>query len=441
MNMQNKIVLLLFLALLPVELRAQQDSQSTEDSAVMSPLTPNGQAPSLAFKSEALRVNYLSAGVSFTTAFTDNALLSPTAPISDFNYLLQPYLTFSLATPRIDWYLDLGAGLMADQRLNENNLVAKTLGLDLTYRFSEHVSLRLSDTFRDTTGLYSGVTPPAASGIGVVGQPASSLIIPSVQRTQTNASLAELRYQFSPNSVAGVRGTFSLLDYPGSAKDTQFGTLYDSRTYSGEAFYNYHLSIRQWVEVTLGAEKFQVQPSVFTTDSGSLLLDYIVKPIPSVTLSLFAGPEYFDAHQNSVIGNAAGLFAERQWTSAEGATLDWQGGHTRVAASFSRQLGGGAGLSSGVTTQAVSVWLRHQLGSRQELNSSFTYAENIPLVSSPSIHGFSGLVQFQRRLASTLIVLMGYARDHQELPSSLKVANANRAWVSVSYDFLHSFGR
>lgn len=443
MDAHKKIVLLLFVVLLPIELRAQQaDSQPTDDLASSPPSALDGRGPILAFRSEKVRVNYLSAGIDFTGAFSDNALLSNTAPISDFSYLVQPHLALSLSTPRVVWNFILGAGLIVNQRLNQNNRAAKDLGLDLNYRLSENVNLRLSDTFTDTSGLFSGFTPgTSGSGIGVIGQPTNSLLIPFNQRTQNNASLAELRYQFSPSSVAGVRGTFSIVDYPGSATNTQFGPLYNDHAYSGEAFYDHQISAKQWVGVTFQAQKFEVLPSIGTTNTASWLLNYTVKPIPTIALSFFAGPTHLDARQVSAVGTT-GLFRDHRWTSAEGATFDWQSGHTSAAASFSRQLSGGGGLSSGVGLQTlVDARLRRQLDSRQEVNCGFTYTENGLLVSGQSFQRYSGLLEFQQRLANSLVVRIGYARDHQEFPGIQSAANANRTWVTVSYNFDHSFGR
>lgn len=443
MDAHKTIVFLLFLVLLPIELRAQQsDSQPTDDVASPPPSALDNQAPILAFRSEKVRVNFLSAGVDFTGAYSDNALLSTTAPISDFSYLVQPHLAFSLSTPRVVWNFTLGAGLIVHQRLSQNNLAAKDLGLDLNYRLSENINLRLSDTFTDTAGLFSGfATGTSGSGIGVIGQPTNSLVIPFDQRTEANASLAELRYQFSPSSVAGVRGTFSIVDYPGSATNTQFGPLYNNQAYSGEAFYNYQISATQWVGVTLQARRFEILPSIGTTDTTSWLLNYTVKPTPGIALTFFAGPAHLEARQVSPNGTT-GLFRDHQWTSAEGAIFDWQSGHTSAAASFSRQLSGGGGLSSGVGLQTLlDARLRRQLGSRQEVNCGFTYTKNDLLVSGQGYQGFSGLLEFQQRLANSLVVRIGYARDHQELPGIQSTANANRTWVSVSYNFVHSFGR
>lgn len=440
MKAQNKIVLILLFALLPLGMRAQEpEPQPPEDQPISPPVTLNGQGPSLSFEAEKIRSNSLSGGISLTGMYTDNVFLLSTNQVSDFSYLVQPYLVFSGSRPRVNWDLRLGAGLIVNQHLSERNQAAENLGLDLDYRLSRHVDLRLSNTFTNTTGLFSTFNPASGSGVGVVEQPNNSLVVPFARRTLANSSLAELNYQFSPSSVAGVRGTYSILDYPGSSQNAQFGPLFNSRTYSGEAFYNYRVSAKQWVGATLRAQKFETQPSIANTDTGSLLLYYGVNATPNVTLSFFAGPEYTPRISN--IATTGGSFRGHLWSSAEGATFNWQGERTSVAAGFSRQLSGGGGLSSAVTLQTASARLRRQLGSRQEVEFGFAYAENDPLESGHSFHGFSGLFQFQQRLVKNLFVRVGYTREQQELPNSQSTATANLSWVSVSYDFSHPFGR
>ena len=251
-----------------------------------------------------------------------------------------------------------------------------------------------------------------------------------LQRTLGDASLAELRYQFSPSSTVGVRGSYSFLDYPGSATNTQFGPLYDDQTYSGEAFYNHQISAKQSVEVTLRAQKFEILPSIGATDTESWLLNYTVKPIPSVALSFFAGPTHLDTSQISVIGTT-GLFEttnglRRKERPSIGRAV------TPVRRPRSLDKCGGGGLSSQVSLQKlVDARLRRQLDGRQEVNGGFTYTENDPLVSGQSFYGFSSLLAFQQRLANSLVVLIGYARDRQALPRSEDGKREPRLGVGV----------
>jgi hypothetical protein len=440
MKTHRGIVLILFLALLPLEMRAQE---SEPESPVVWPMEPpvtlNGQRPSPALNSERTRDSYLSGGIALVGVFTDNALFSSTDKISNVSYLVEPHLKFAHSAPRANWSVSLGAALFNHQISGENQ-AAESLQLDLTYRLTQYVNLRASSDVSNTNGFFSALNPSTSgSGIGVVEQATNSLLVPLTQQTISTSNLAELNYQFGPHSIVGARGTYSTLDYPGSSMNAQFGSLYNDRTYSGEVFYNYQISARQWVGITLRTQKFETQPFLAGTKTDSGLLFYALNVTPNVTLSFFGGPEWFETPRISDATTVVGLI--RGWTPAEGATFIWQRDHTSVVAEFSRQLSNGGGLSSAVIDQNANAQLRRQLSSTQELNFGFTYAKYDPFESGQSFRDLTGQFHFQQRLGKRLIALVGYAREQQETPNSRRTAAANLVWVSVSYDFSRTLGR
>jgi hypothetical protein len=444
MKTQNKILTIMALALVALGARAQESEAVLEDQPVSPPPLLNGQGPSPAFQSETVRTNYLLGGLSFTGASTDNVLLSSTHPESDFSYQVQPYISFSETTARTNWDVSLAAGLIAHQRLTTENQFAKSVVLDFTYRLSPKLSLKLSDAFMDTNALFSTSNlGTSGSSTGVVEQSNNTLLVPYSQRTVTNASLAELSYELSPSSSVGLRGGFSILEYPGSSPNAEFGSLYDTQTYLAEVFYNRHVSSSQWVGVTLRTQRFDT--SIANTETDSLLLYYSLKISPNINLSFFAGPEYYDTRVSSDNVAPTGLFQGHQWTSAEGATVSWQSERTSVAATYSRQLSDGGGLYQAVILESASASLRHQWGRGLELKLAFTYAANDPLLSSPvesgyNLHGVSGLCELQERFNRNFLLRVGYARQRQEWPGSQGAATANLSWVSVSYSFSHLLG-
>jgi len=438
---QNKIVLIIIFALLPLGIRAQQpESKVSEDQPISPPPLLDSKRPTLALLSEEDRSNYLFAGIDFADVFTDNVNMTSTAKISDFSYLLQPKIGFSRLTPRLKLDASFQAGWITYQHNVGRDQLFGNFAVDLSYRCSEHFDLRLSNTFVDSTGLFPGSsTVTSESTIGTVEQPNNSLIVSPTQRTLTNTSLIELSDQVGPNSVAGLRGSYSFLDYPGSSENTGYGQLYDTQTYLGEAFYNHRLSPGEWVGVTLRTQKFDTQLS--SSDTDSLLLYYSVEPARNITLSVFGGPEYAYTPWISQSANAPGEFTGHLWTPAYGATFHWQGENTSVVAGYSHQLSDGGGLSTAVILQGANVSLRSQLTSRLQLNLDFEYSVNNPLGSGHSYNSFSGLVEFQQRLTKNLSARVGYARQRQELPLTLAVANANLVWISVSYQILRPLKR
>lgn len=441
MKAHKGFVLILFLALLPLGLRAQEsEPKSPVERPIEAPATLNGQRPSLALQSEKPRVNVLSGGMALTGTFNDNALLSRTTQVKDFSYLVQPYLSFAQSTPRVNWDLRVGSAFIAHQQVSEENQAAVDLKAALEYRLNPYANLRVSSTYDNTTRLYSTLNPVvSATDIGVVEQANNSLLVPFNQRTMTISNLAELNYQFGPRSIVGARGVYSRQDFPGSPRNLQFGPLYNSQMYSGEAFYDYQLSPKEWVGVTLRRQKFDTQSLRSGTRTDSCLLFYALNVRPNFTLTFFAGPERFDARRISDATTTAGSVRNEQWTAAEGATFAWRGVNTSVLAEFSRQISDSGGLlSSAVMRQIVSTQIRRQFGSRRELRAGITYAKNDPLESGESFRGLSALLEFQQRLTKNVFGRIGYSRERQDRLSGTGAANL--LWVSVSYDLSRPLG-
>lgn len=449
--MDGRVVLAALLFLMPVGVKAQQpqpvaasEDTSADYSAPLSlPVTLNGQGGSLAFQSQRPTESYLSAGVGFVGSYTDNALLTESNRLNNFSYQVQPHIAWSEITPKLTWNLGLNGGLIFNNDLGAQSQAEENVNVDANWRLTEHVSLALLDTFGNTTGLFSLIgSQTQGTGVGVVEHSNNSLLVPPAQRTLSNESQAALTDQVGPNSLIGVRGTYSLADYPQSSQSVQFGTLYDTHAYSAEAFYDWRFAARQWLGVTIRGQRFETLPSIATTDVGSLLLYYSVAPTPTLTLTLFGGPEYANTPPTAAAA-ALGLNGQsRFWTSSEGATLNWQALRTSASVSFVRQVNDGGGLASAVTLESVSATLRQQLSSHQnEVQFSVGNSWSDPLLSGANVEGLSASVLFQQRLARTFVMQFGYSWQRQDLLSTGTPAEANREWFSVSYDFRRALGK
>jgi hypothetical protein len=438
-------VIHLLFALLPRGISAQaSEPKSPVDRPIEAPVTMNGQKPSLAFQSEETRINVLTGGMALTGTFNDNAFFTSTDHLKDFSYLVQPYLSFAQSMPRVNWDVNVGSALIVHQQVSEDNQAAVTVHAALGYRLSPHANLRVGSEYDNTTALYSTLNPvQSASDIGIVEQANTSLLVPFSQRTLTISNLIELNDQVSPRSIVGARGVYTRQDFPRSSQNSQFGPLYNSQTYLGEAFYNYQLSAKEWVGVTLRRQRFDTQSLPSGTRTDSFLLFYALNLSPNLTLAFFAGPERFNAGRISDVSTTAGLVRNEQWTAAEGATFTWRGVKTSVLAEFSRQISDGGGLSSAAITQIVYAQVRRQFDSRRELSAGISYAKNDPLLveAGESLRGLSARLEFQQRLTKNVSGQIGYGRERQDRLSGTGAESANLFWVSISYNFLRPLGK
>lgn len=418
---------------------ANDPNSGKSDRNMTVPATQAGVGTSLALTDG--RESSLSGGLGVTGMYTDNIFLSSSVQQSDFSYDIQPYLAWRQFTSRLSLEMSGGAGIIVNQRTSERNQAAENFSVDLTYRLQRYLTLRIDDSFVNTSGLFSGITANAdQSGIGVVQQSNSTLITPA-SHTLTNSTLVELTDQFSSRSNVGGRGVVSILRYPGGAQSVANVPLYEGESYAVEAFYNHQLSERQWFGLTLRAQRFDSQSKLETTDAESALFFYSLQPIPTVNISFFGGPQLT---VTSVVPALAGTIPSsdrRHWTPAAGATLDWQKAHTSAHLSYIRQASDGGGLSSAVTNETVQAGIRRQLSTRQQLTFAFTYAANETLVPGVKLRGYSGQGEFSRRLTGNFSAGVGYRFEQQGSAGDAQPARANRTWISFSYEFSRPLGK
>lgn len=445
--MTNRTCLILVMLVWPVLAGAQQpqpayglENNSNSDAPLAVPIALNGQGGSLAFQSETPAESLLSGAVRFTGAYSDNALLTSTNKIGNFAYTVHPELAWSQITPRLTLNVGMDGGLMMNTNIGVENQSSESANLQASWRLTQHLTLRVDDSFSNTTGLFSSIgSAPLQSSVGPVETPNNTLLVPGIQRVRSNVSLAEVSDQVGPNTTVGARGTYWILNYPSSSQSAQFGALYDSRAYSVEGFYTKKMTPRQWLGVTVRQQRFQTS-GINSTGVQSLVLYYSVTATPTVALTFFGGPEYSEFSE-SLLSPLPTNGTRRLWSSSEGATIARNGSKTSLDLTFVRQLSDGGGLDSSVTLQTVSGNLRRQLARNNELQFGTTYSKSDPLVTGPAVTSLSASATDQQRIAKNFSGAVGYTWEHQSLPGSTAVSAVNSAWFSLSYGFTHALGK
>lgn len=441
--MKPSLLIVLMMALAVAACAQQTEPAETPDGEPASaPATLVGQRVPREPLAERATPNYVAGGIAILQMFTDNAELTSSDRISNLSYSIQPHIALNHTTPRLSYSLGALFGFVVNQNLEEQNQATQAVNLDLSYDLTRFTTLRLSDSFMNTTGLWTGgagAPPEAGPGIGVMQQPNSALF--TYGRFRTNTALAELSRQFSVNGVGGIRATQSFTWFPQTATSPVLGTLYGDQTYSAEAFYNHRFSLRHWAGVTVRAQRFDVGRAAGRTDTASFLFNYGVNIKPNMSISLLAGPELSMTSVPQGILSPVSPFPRRLWSPATGAVFSWQRQRTGVTASFFRQVSNGGGLASAASLSTADAELLRQLGRRLTGGLGFQYTQSMPIVTSPSIRTYSARLQFTYRIASNFAIYGGYARDENTSLGSNLSASANRVWISFSYDFSRPLGR
>jgi hypothetical protein len=408
--------------------------------AMLTPAPVSGEGYSMGFTSET-RANYLRGGLIFSSAYDSDATTGSNGhPVSDVSYSIFPTISLDQTRSRLHWVFSYSPGFTFYQKTSSLNQADQNLGVNLSYRLSPHVTLSARDTFMKTSNVLNQPTSDLASPVsGGVFVPNNSVIAP-ISDVLTNAANATLTYQFSANGMVGASGTFTNLHYP---NQSQVPGLSDSSSRGGSAFYNHRLSKMNYIGATYQYQMFLAYPALgqSETQAHSVVGFYTVYLKPTLSVSLFAGPQFSDTQQ-------FGIRAMRAWSPSAGASMGWQGKLTSFAASYSRAISDSGGLSGAVQANTASASVRRQLARTLSMSVGANYVSNTLLDPLPTFntggHTISANASVQRQVGERLNLQLQYTRLHQSygnIAAISSVPNRDRVAVSISYQFSRPLGR
>lgn len=426
---------------------AHSFGQSTSDSSrtadqMMTPPPVAGQAYPVAPVSQE-RSNYLRGGLTFTTAYTDNALGSITGtPLSDVSYSVAPSITLDETAAKEHLVLGYSPGFTFYQRFGARNEADQNGSIDFSYRLSPHVIFSARDTFQKSSSVFN---QPDFGSTGVVsGNPVQvnfSIISPIADRL-SNYGTAGITYQFALNEMVGGSGTFTDLHYPDQA---QVPGLYDASSQAGLAFYALRLPHEQYLGVTYQYQRLASYPTqgLNETQTHSAVLFYSIYPAKGMSLSFFGGPQHSDTVQPGAVGPAL-----QQWLPMGGTSLGWQGHLTSLALSYVHTVSGGGGLIGAVHMDSGNASLRQQVMRRLSGSVSGGYSQNDIvgglLLGASNGHSISGTASLNQQFGEHIVAQLGYTRVREDYSSVAILAstpNTNREFISISYQFARPLGK
>jgi hypothetical protein len=418
---------------------------SADDSLMQTPPPVSGQAYPITVGSE-IRSNYLRGALAFNSAYNDNLLAGTGAkPISDISYSIWPTISLNQTTPRIHQMLTYSPGFTFYQRTSALNEQNQSLSLDSQYRLSPHTTISVQDEFRKSSNVLNQSNP--LSGVTVSGS-AQSPIVPFVTpfaNQLSNTASAELTYQFNRNDMIGGSGIFANLHY---SDPSQVQGLYDSESRGGSAFYNHRLSAGQY-----GGAIYQYAEAIASpltgqngaqteTQTNAGLLFYTIYLKSSLSLSVMAGPQDYEISQSTQP-------VSHSWTPATAASMGWQASHVSFAASYSRMVSGVEGLPGAYRSNSANLSAQWQMSRTWSVGGVGSYADiaNVnPAMSRlyPGGSSISGTLEIRYELNEHWNVEAGYTRLNQNysaIAAASSIPNADREYMSVSYQFVRPMGR
>lgn len=421
---------------------AETYNPDTNGDHMLTPPPVSGQTYPVALTSQE-RSNYLLGGISFTSAYTDNATGGVTGhPVSDISSSVFPIVALDETTSRLHSVLTYAPGFTFYKRTSALNSANQNASIEFEYRLSQHVTVSARDSFQKTSNVFNQPTGLTSTGVvsGGTQSPNFSIIAPIADQLNNSGNVG-ISYQFAMNDMVGGSGTFSNLHYP---NPTQVPGLYDSSSQSGLAFYSHLISKGQYLGATYGYQRLLSYPTVGVneTQTHAAFLFYTFSPMSRFSISIFGGPQYSDSFQ------PAPLVSLRSWTPAGGASLGWQGRLNSFALSYTHVIAGGGGLIGAVKQDSANASVRQQITRSLSASVVGGYSQNnvlsTQLRGATNGHSVSGTASVQQQFGQHLNLQLGYTRIHQSY-SNIEVISTtpdtNRESVSIAYQFSRPIGR
>lgn len=426
-----------------VDTNGSDPMDTSNDTRMLMPPPVSGQAYPTALGSEQ-RSNYLRYGLTFNSAYSDNAL-GGSPPVSDVSYSIWPTIALDETTSTLHSVLTYSPGFTFYQRASALDAADQNLSIDIHDRLSPHLTFSARDSFQKSSSVFN--QPDYGSGTVSGGaQGGNFSVIAPIADMLSNSANVGISYQFAMNGMIGASGTFTNLHYPNSA---QVPGLSDSSSQGASVFYSLRASRLHYFGVTYQYQRLISSPTEGQneTQTHAVLFYYTLYPTSRFSISFFAGPQYSDTVQPPLMGLQ--LPPARAWNPAAGASLSWQGRLTNLAVSYSHVISGGGGLSGAVHMDSASVLIRQQVTRSLSASLSGAYAQN-DLLGSPLVggsnngHTISGTASLSKQVGEHISFQLGYTRLHQDYSGVQVLAatpNTNREFVSVSYQFSRPLGR
>jgi hypothetical protein len=395
------------------------------------------------------RSNYLRTGLSFTSAYTDNALGTTVSghPVSDVSYSVTPMLALDETTPRMHWVLSYTPGFTFYQRTSSRNEADQNASLSFQYRLSPHVTFSATDGFQKSSSVFNQPDLASAGAVNGGAQGTNLSVIAPIADRLSNSGNVGVAYQFALNGMIGAGGTFSNLHYPSPA---QVPGLYDASSQGGSAFYALRISKMHYIGATYQYQRLVSYPTngLNETQTHAVLLFYTLYPTSRFSISFFGGPQHSDTIQAPLPPLNVQMPEAQEWTPAAGASMNWRGRLNSFAVSYSHAISGGGGLIGAVLMDSASASVRQQITKNLSGSVGGGYTQNnllgSSLAGSSKGHSVSGTAALQQQFGEHLSLQLGYTRLHQSYSGVAVIAltpDTNREFVALSYQFSRPLGR
>jgi hypothetical protein len=312
--------------------------------------------------------------------------------------------------------------------------------LSMNFQLTPRFSLGLHDTFSYLNGAYPSLT---LSGQQILSGPTSptalnqSIFTPTV-RTLSNSSGLDLTFTKSRRTSLTLSGGYNQQKFGTTAVAGQ--QLYGSSGLSGGLQYQYRITEHTSFGLLLlhqdstfrGGDVFG---SSLRSQSESAFVSLATRMSPTVTLTIFGGPQYV----HTIGQSSAGASIAGQFLGAGGGSITKEVQKTAFDLSVQRTITSGNGLYTLVIATTASFGVRRGLVGRWEA-AMHGGAARADASLSQFAHGrtdsLTGGIDFSRPLRGGSVFRISYETIHQLSKGALPIsADFDRNQVTIGFDY------
>jgi hypothetical protein len=377
-NQRLHLVLVILLA--PLAAWAQATGPLT--SALQGPASfGTGEQPDLNYTSEVVPENLASFYLDSETAYDSN-VLNEKKGLGELTASLGPRVDLLLRRKKFDFGVDYQPYFLLYGRTTQLDTINHTLALDSGYEVSPHLSLRLRNSFRYQnypTGIFEprssqGFEPGLGSPTGL-----NETILTPLARTERYNGRLDAVYQMSGRTSLDFFGGF--LDRKYTHRTTHSERLFGLEGADGGFRYSYRLSPTSTFGATYSFQNLSFGGGARVVIHGGTF-SYARQLSPTVTFSVFAGPEFSRLHDSfvveipflSILLGVPVRIVRGSWHPTLGGTFIKQSSKTVFELSGQRVVTDGGGFYSAAINTSFDLNVRRRLTGRWNVVETAEYA-------------------------------------------------------------------
>ena len=372
----------------------------------------NGEKAGLAYAGTASPRNVLFLGLDFGTSYDDNVFGNNQQRVGGEEFSIGPSVNLRREGNRFGLGLTYRPNFRIYRSAAGLNTLDQAAGLDASYLVTPRLSFRARTDATYSNGLFRPSQNEAfLTGLGSPSGLNQTVYTPTLHQLSLS-SRVDLGYQLGPHDSVDLYGGESLLNF--DQQIPNLGSLSNTRETDAGIVYQHRLSPHATLGMDYLFEDIRYGPNS-ETQVHSGFFSYAQQFSPSVTISIFGGPQY--SFSNELLSFALGPFlirvpissADLHW--ALGGTLIKRLDRTVVEISAQHQVSNGGGLIGAVVATSGGASVRRRLPGHWDAVWSGSYAKNRSLVAGGPTGDYQGETAgfgLERPLTDKLSLRFGY---------------------------------